>query len=213
MPSTTATTDAIAKGELRWVPLEHLHPNVYNPNQMDAFMFDKEVESIRRFGFAAPIIARHLDEGEWEIIDGEHRLKAALQLGLATIPIWDLGPVDDVIAKQLSIVLNETRGSAEKQKMADLLQDLLKSETTESLIGVLPYSKEAFNELAALPAFDWESFEKQAPKGSQDSWVERIYRLPLEAAKVLDQAIDKAKEGDDIPDGVALERIAAEFLA
>ena len=64
-----------------------------------------------------------------------------------------------------------------------------------------------------VPAFDWESFENQEPKGTKDSWVERIYRLPSEAALVLDRAIAAAKEDDKTPDGIALERIAADFLA
>jgi hypothetical protein len=163
---------------------------------------------------ASPVVARPtMDELDalFEIIDGEHRWKASIQLGHTEIPVWNIGPVSDVTAKQLSIVLNETRGSAEKQKLADLLQDLLTSETTESLVGVLPFSKEAFAELADLPVFDWEEFEKQAPR-QVDSWVERIYRMPADAAKILDQAINRAKDGEDIPDGVALERVAADYL-
>jgi ParB-like chromosome segregation protein Spo0J len=210
VPSTVATTAAITKGTLAWIKPELLRPNGWNPNQMDAFMFDKELESLRRFGMASPVVVR--DSNGFEIIDGEHRWKAWMQLGQDSIPVWNVGPIPDIVAKQLSIVLNETRGSAEKQKLADLLQDLLKSETTESLIDVLPYSKEAFAELVNLPAFDWEEFEKQTPR-QVDSWVERIYRLPIEAAKVLDQAIERAKDGESIPDGVALERIAADYLA
>jgi len=210
VPSTVATTAAITKGTLAWIKPELLRPNGWNPNQMDAFMFDKELESLRRFGMASPVVVR--DSNGFEIIDGEHRWKAWMQLGQDSIPVWNVGPIPDIVAKQLSIVLNETRGSAEKQKLADLLQDLLKSETTESLIDVLPYSKEAFAELVNLPAFDWEEFEKQTPR-QVDSWVERIYRLPIEAVKVLDQAIERAKDGESIPDGVALERIAADYLA
>ena len=212
MPSVAATAAAIERGELSWVKPESLRPNTFNPNVMDDFMFAKELESLRRFGMASPVVARETPDG-LEIIDGEHRWKALIQLGVTDIPIWNVGPISDVVAKQLSIVLNETRGSAEKQKLAGLLRDLLTSETTESLIDVLPFSKEAFNELANLPAFDWEAFERQQPRQSDDSWVERIYRLSSEAAKVLDEAMKQAKDGEKVSDGVALERIAESYLA
>jgi hypothetical protein len=207
----TASTDVIAKGELIWVPLDRLVPNPWNPNRMDSFMYEKELASIRKFGMASPIVAR-AQGNVYEIIDGEHRLKALDQLGHTEAPVWNLGPLPDPQAKQLTIVLNETKGSPEKQKLTELLQDLLKSEPTEDLLGVLPYSKEAFAELVNLPAFDWEEFENQTPRKIEDSWVERIYRLPHDAAAVLDRAIAKAKDEEPIPDGIALERIAADYL-
>lgn len=203
---------AIERGELLWVTLEELRPNPWNPNVMDPEMYAKETESIKKFGMAQPITARKTESG-YEIIDGENRWKVLGDLKRKYAPVWNLGWVDDPTAKQLTIVLNETKGSPEKQKLSELLKDLLSSETTDELLTVLPFSKEKFNELVDVPAFNWEEFESQEPKRSEDSWVERIYRLPLDAAKVLDEAIARAKEEDDTPDGIALERIAADFLA
>jgi hypothetical protein len=204
--------EAIEHAELLWLPLEQLQPNPWNPNEMDAAMYAKETASIKKFGMVDPLTVRVHPHG-YEIIDGENRWKVLGDLGHTHAPAFNLGAVDDATAKQLTIVLNETRGSAEKQKLSDLLKDLLSSETTEELLEVLPFSKERFNELVDVPAFDWESFENQEPKGNKDSWVERIYRLPSEAALVLDRAIAAAKEDDKTPDGIALERIAADFLA
>lgn len=207
-----AKTAAVAHGRLLWVNLDRLRANPWNPNRMDDFMFGKEVESIRKFGVAQPIVVRE-DQDGFEIIDGEHRLRALDHLGWEEAPIWNLGQVPDPLAKQLTVVLNEIKGSAEKTKLGDLLKDLLSSETTEELLDILPFSKEKFDELVDVPAFDWESFEEQAPKRSEDAWVERIYRLPVDAAAVLDRAIAAAKEDEKTPDGIALERIAADFLA
>lgn len=191
--------------------LSAIRPNAFNPNQMDSFMYAKEIASIQKFGFVVPVIVREVGD-DLEIVDGEHRWKVANEIGMTEIPIWNLGPLSDAVAKQLTLVLNETRGSPEKQKLSDLLKDLLKSETTEELLTVLPFSKEKFNELVDVPAFDWESFENQSSTRSEDTWVERIYRLPSDAARVLDEAIAAAKEDEDTPDGIALERIAADFL-
>lgn len=176
-------------------------------------MFRKELASIEKFGFVDPVTVRHLGEDLYEIIDGEHRWRAAQELGLAEIPVFDVGPIDDAKAKQLTIVLNETRGQSDEQKLGDLLKDLLSSETTASLMETLPFSQEKFDELTRKPDFDWGSFEhKVDPQDKQAQWVERIYRLPLDAAEVLDRALKTAKEGEDMTDAQALELIAADFL-
>jgi len=202
------------KGTLAWIPLEHLRPNSWNPNVMDPAMFEKETASIQRFGMAAPIVARESGDG-FEIIDGENRLTVLQMLGHREAPVWNLGEVPDADAKQLTIVLNETRGSAEKTKLAALLQDLLKSETTTDLLEVLPFSKEAFAEMTNLPAFDWESFEKPQNPTAGRTWVERVFRMPPDAAQVLDQAIAVAQQsGSDqrVEDWAALELIAKDYL-
>jgi len=205
--------EAIERAELLWVTLEELRPNPWNPNKMDEATYAKETESIKKFGMAVPITVRKHADGGYEIIDGENRWKVLADLKYRYAPIWSLGWLDDAVAKQLTIVLNEVKGSPEKDKLSDLLKDLLKSETTEELLTVLPYSKEKFEELVNVPAFDWDSFEEgRKQTRSEDTWVERIYRLPSEAAQVLDRAIAAAKEEPDTPDGIALERIAADFL-
>jgi hypothetical protein len=201
-----------------WVALDRLRPNPWNPNAMDDFMFQKELESIRKFGFVSPIIVRSVPDGI-EIVDGEHRWNAARQLGLTRVPIWDIGRISDVDAKELTVVLNETRGKADPAKLSALLKDLLTSETTASLLSVLPFTTEAFNQLAELPAFDWDQLESAVlnPRAGS-SWVERTYRMPREVANVIDEAVHKARTtvkrelNDDLTDWQALEVIAAEYL-
>lgn len=194
------------------VAIDRLQPNPWNPNKMDAFMFDKAVASIQQFGFVDPVTVRQVDD-YYEIVDGEHRWKAAQSLGYNEIPVWDIGPVNDDVAKQLTIVLNETRGSADEAKLSDLLKDLLSDHTTEELVFALPFSPERFDELVGKPAFDWNELERHVDREDQRAqWVERTYRLPIEAAQVLDRALAKAKDGDDISDAQALELVAADFL-
>ena len=51
------------------VRLDELDANPWNPNVMDTFMFEKELASIRTFGYVSPIIVRPLGE-RYQIIDG-----------------------------------------------------------------------------------------------------------------------------------------------
>lgn len=204
-----------------WVAPSDLRPNTWNPNRMDDFMYAKELESIKRFGFAVPIVVRSTATG-LEIVDGEHRWRAAKELGITKVPIWDLGRLSDIDAKQLTIVLNETRGKADKQLLSKLVSDLLGWESAPALETVLPFSHEEFADLAKLANFDWQELENLSSSVGElkkSEWVERIYRLPREVAEVIDAAIARVKDNvkremdDDLTDWQALEVLAADYLA
>lgn len=199
-------------GQSKTVRVELLDPNGWNPNEQDDETFLKEKTSIRRFGFVVPIIVRPSGK-RFEIIDGEHRWRAAIELGLTEIPVHDIGPIPDYEAEQLTIILNELRGKPNEKKLATSLKRLLASDTLDRLTEVLPYSKEQFGKIAKLPEFDWGKLQKANQERSERRWVERIFRLPKETAEILDEAIKKAKaDRDDIDDVTALEAIAKEFL-
>jgi DNA modification methylase len=66
-----------------WVATERLLPWVKNPRKNDDAVA-RVAESIKRFGFGNPILARR-ENGE--VIAGHTRLKAALQLGLLAVPV------------------------------------------------------------------------------------------------------------------------------
>lgn len=125
-----------------WVALADLKPWDQNPRRNDHAVAGV-VESIRRFGFGAPILARRADG---EVIAGHTRLKAAQQLGLAQVPVryLDLDPAD---AHLLALADNKTAEAAEWDEAA--LADLLRS-AAEELDGAD----------LVVPGFDGEEIAK-----------------------------------------------------
>jgi ParB-like chromosome segregation protein Spo0J len=200
--------------EDQWVSPADLTFNAWNPNRMDDYMYRKAVQSIRSFGFVNPVIVREVDHG-FEVIDGEHRVKAARDLGIDRIPIWDLGPITDPVAKQLTIVLNETRGQADREKLGELLRDVLSTEDSARVLEVLPYQQQDLAALINIGEFDWDQIEnlaKEHASTERSRWVERIYRMPPEAAEALDSAIEAVTNEQDVPDWKALVLICNEFV-
>ncbi len=67
--------------KIQTVEVGKLHPNPWNPNRQDARTFEAERESIRNYGFIDPVTVREHPtiNGEFEIIDGEHRWRAATE--------------------------------------------------------------------------------------------------------------------------------------
>lgn len=75
-----------------WVAVADLKPWVKNPRRNDDAV-KRIAESIKRFGFGAPLVAR---KANGEVIAGHTRLKAAMSLGLERVPVRYL----DITAKQ-----------------------------------------------------------------------------------------------------------------
>jgi ParB family chromosome partitioning protein len=203
------------KLEVVYIKVDQLVPNPWNPNKMSDEMLRKEIDSIKEFGFVDPIHCRGMGESI-QIIDGEHRWKAAKMLGMEEIPCIMLD-VDDTVAEQLTIVLNDLRGKPDEAKLAALVRDLSTRRSMLDLERVLPYKREKLAEMIAerKADFDWDALKRpkieEKPEVAQ--WVERIYRLPIDAAQVIDEAISKVKEDGVNDDWKALELICADFMA
>jgi ParB-like nuclease domain len=204
-----------------WVDIDLLIPNPWNPNAMDTEMFSKAIESIHRFGFVDPVTVREVGLDGYQIIDGEHRVRAAKEhsgactktthVGMTQLPITNLGMIDDHAAKQLTIVLNETRGEPEAKKLGVVLTSLLAAEPLPELLQLLPFSQARFEELAELPKVDWDDLEPKVVGPAKERWVERVYRIKADEVSKLDDAIKQAKVDGAESDGDALLAIAENY--
>lgn len=86
MPETPSEPAAV------WVPLDDLRPWLGNPRK-NSDAIKAVADSIRKFGFGAPLVARREDR---QLIAGHTRLLAARRLGLTHVPVryLDLSPED-----------------------------------------------------------------------------------------------------------------------
>ena len=140
-----------------WVDIEALTPWRDNPRKNEHAV-DAVAESIKRFGFAAPIIART----DGEVIAGHTRLKAAQALGLDRVPVryMDLDPAD---AKLLALADNKVGELAEwdDDRLSDILNELHADGVDLDGLG---FSLEELSEIMALGAEPpEEEYEITAP--------------------------------------------------
>jgi hypothetical protein len=100
------------------VPVADLKPAPYNPRDISEVAFEGLKESIKKFGFVDPVI---VNVRTGLMVGGHQRLKAALALGLASVPAVhvDLSPSEE---KALNVTLNNQRISGH---YTDALQELL----------------------------------------------------------------------------------------
>lgn len=157
------------KLDISLLDINSVEPNPWNPNVQNERQFQAEVESILTNGFLAPILARQIGE-KYQVIDGEHRLRALKQIfvtnaiGAKNVP--DLAKekkipavlieADDAHAKRLTIIMNETRGRADLAKLGELLNEIAPPLGEDLIIG-LPYTATQLEELMDIAKFDWDS--------------------------------------------------------
>ncbi len=151
---------------IQTVPIDQIRPNPWNPNRQSDFMFTKERESIRRYGFIDPILVRRKAD-HFEIIDGEHRWRGAQMEGFLEIPINDLGEISDDKAKQLTIIMNELKGTADSDLLSKLMKSLESSIGIDEIVANLPYTKIEVDKLLANINIDWEKVESKPPSQSE----------------------------------------------
>lgn len=106
------------------IPIEKLVVNNYQPRRV----FDKEKiselsASIKEQGILQPIVARKNLKGEFEIIAGERRWRAAQQAGLQEVPVI-LKDIDDQKSLELALIENIQRENLNPIEEAEAYEQL-----------------------------------------------------------------------------------------
>jgi ParB family chromosome partitioning protein len=115
------------------IPIGQLHKNRYQPRKsFDAVAISELAQSLRESGMIQPIIVRPAGAGQYEIIAGERRWRAAQQAGMSKVPVI-IREVSDEKALEWALVENlqredlnpieEARAIVELQEKFNLTQE------------------------------------------------------------------------------------------
>jgi len=116
------------------------------PEQRARASFDQEqhealVASIKTHGFSDPILVREIEHGKYELIDGEHRLNIARDLGYEKVPA-NVVDADDRKAIMLNILSNAARGVQNPMDIAEMLKQAQeKGATEDELAAAMGHTK------------------------------------------------------------------------
>ncbi len=118
--------DDEAKGELQTLSVHALRPGKYQPRtRMDPGSLDELAASIRSRGIMQPVLVRPLDgEGDFEIIAGERRWRAAQIAGLSAVPCL-VREIPDEAALAMSLIENIQRENLNPLEEAAGIQRLI----------------------------------------------------------------------------------------
>jgi ParB/RepB/Spo0J family partition protein len=105
---------------VEYINPKDIKPNDYNPNRQSEHDFNLLLKSMEEDGFTQPIVVQ---KSTRQIVDGEHRWRAAQHLGHAKIPVVFV----DMTKEQMRIATlrhNRARGSEDIELSAQVLRDL-----------------------------------------------------------------------------------------
>lgn len=200
--------------EIRTLPVSKLVPNPWNPNRLDNDKRKKLRDEIRRNGFMAPVLARPLG-GRFQIVDGEHRLGIAKELGMAEVPcvIVDL---DDTAAKIKTLQMNGFRGDNDPVLLAGLLAELEKEMSPEKLARLVPWSSSDLEQMIGMVS-DPATQAALAKAGAATSTPLECSLFAVvvtdEQKRAIEQAIAGAiKNNAASDDGEALAAVCSMYL-
>ncbi|HEX7043704.1 MAG TPA: ParB/RepB/Spo0J family partition protein [Burkholderiales bacterium] len=113
------------KEELKQLPIDLLQRGKYQPRtHMDQAALEELAASIRAQGVVQPIVVRPLPTGNYEIIAGERRWRAAQLAGLETVPAV-VRRVPDEAAIAIALIENIQRENLNPVEEAAALQRLI----------------------------------------------------------------------------------------
>jgi len=238
-----------------WVPIDSIEPNEWNPNQQTDFMYGKTIISILEKGFVDSVKVREVGEGKYELVDGEHRWKAAgelsplakkkgkgfvipwtvtngegedevieypvrKELAEGKMPVVSYGAMSDGTARELTLILNGTRGEPDTLKLAEVIKELDGLVGTAERVRVLPFTEEEQSSMMDLLEFDWAQFGSKGEGDDEDDepkeeWVNLLFTVPPDALSAITDEIKRIGKileinprlPKEIREGLILEKI------
>jgi DNA modification methylase len=174
-----------------YLDVDSLVPWGDNPRDNDQAV-DAVADSIKRFGFGAPIVAR---KDDLMIIKGHTRRKAAIKLGLSKVPVRLLD-IDLVDAQLLALADNKIGEIADwnDDKLSEIIHNLKEEEIDISGLGFTDEEIERLSDLVPDP--DWQEFDEAIGEGEHEDQNQHD-QIPAEV-----KAITKPGERIEIGDHV-----------
>lgn len=204
-----------------------LEPNPWNSNKVPPDNMAKLKRSIQELGFSTAVVVRELRDGKhvrYQILGGKHRAEAAVELGLETVPVVNLGVIDDIRAKKIGLVDNHRYGNDEVMQLAKIFEEI--GEDSDLLSMILPVSQADLDAVIGAADIDLDSFDinlddedekepdageapKERPLKTHDILK---FRLTMSDADRIRQLIEKKIKSEGLKDGDDLTN-AGEALA
>lgn len=170
--------------DMRYINIDLIVPNAWNANTMNDITFNRLQDEIAEVGFIDPLEVVPNDEGFFVIIGGEHRWRAAKNLGFSEVPCVVLGEArwkDQDLQKFVTVRLNVLHGQLDPDKFVSLYNEMAGKYGADSIQHLMGYT-------------DAQKFQKML------GWVKKGLKqsLPKEMAGQVDDATKEVKSVSDL---------------
>lgn len=184
--------------KLQMVSCSDIRPNDWNPNEMEQTKFMALVDGIKEKGFKQPILVREDETGQakYEIIDGEHRWRAAQEAGLVSIPVM-IVTSDTTDSKLDTVAMNNLRGEMMSVGLARIIVDIVEEKGegyVSKFTGLTGEEIAGLEKLLIPPDLDEDFLSDVNVKSDVEVPVEVSILLMKDKKKTFDKCMDRAIE-------------------
>ncbi len=208
-PTPSAASPEGVQGELRTLGVERLRRGKYQPRvDMHPESLEDLADSIRAQGVVQPIVVRPVSDGDYEIIAGERRWRAAQLAGLQDVPVV-VRPMDDRAAVAVALIENIQREDLNPLEEARALARLIEEfeMTHQQAAEAVGRSRTAVSNLLRLLELS-ESTQTLVQRGEIEMGHARaLLALPL--AQQVEAARQVVRKGLSVR---ATERLVKQLL-
>lgn len=147
--------------------------------------------AIRKRGQIVNVIVRHLPDGLFEMVNGNHRLDAFIEEGIKECMAFDLGECSQETAEMIAMETNELNIPADDLKLGALLKHVAAVTPVAEMAVTLPYESAQIESYIKAVDFDWGQYKKKddedddekEPGPSRQSLV--ALKLPADVAEAF----------------------------
>lgn len=131
----------------KFIPIDLLIEANWNYKDNDQFLQEQLKNNIKRSGQIATCNVRQLNTGFYEVVDGNHRLRAFQELGMKYVACYDHGKISQAEAIRIALEKNETRFKSDEAKMNNLLKELSEQFDFDELKTTMPFNEDDLSKI------------------------------------------------------------------
>ena len=131
----------------------------WNYKEENDTLTNKLLANIKKNGQVENLLIREIDNGKYEVVNGNHRLDVMNKLKMKTAHVYNFGKISLTQAKRIAIETNETKFESDTIKLAEVISELSNEISIEELTDTLPYSEQQIQDMRDLTSFDFSEFE------------------------------------------------------
>jgi hypothetical protein len=191
------------------IPISKLVEAQWNYKQDDdkkaTMLMEKLKANLARNGQIENLIVRTAKaDGYFEVVNGNHRLRALKALGVKTAVCFKLGKITQAHAERIAVETNETKFASDPLKLAQIIRNVMEEFKPEDVIETMPFTQDEMDNYTKMLDFDWDALDDVAkpdvdehdptkPKNEDDEWETVEFRLPVMVAELFQAQVERIK--------------------
>lgn len=177
------------------VPIDKLRPNPWNMNRMSDDMYRKLVSNLKKSNAPVCILTRMhpTKKGFYQIVDGEHRWRAAKELGWSEIDVA-VEQLTDAQAKTLTINLNYLRGTPDPSKLESAVAAIVRGIGERKANRLLPYTQVEISDMVRMAEETKKEVQSRVEKCVENHRRTKGQRLPSLMLELGPYSIEEYRE-------------------